>query len=120
MTVATATGRCPAMSSATARELGKRAARDRFDEDVDDAAAGEPDGEGVVVADAVTLRAAALPSAHHVVGQFVDRALDAAAGNRPAHGAVRRNDHRRTRRPRGGPEGANDGADASGFTRFAR
>ena len=40
-------------------EFGKRAPRDRLDEDVQDAAAGEPDREGVVVADAVALAAAA-------------------------------------------------------------
>ena len=34
-------------------QLGERLARDRLDEDVEDAAAGQPDGERVVVADAV-------------------------------------------------------------------
>ena len=96
-------------------EFRKRRARDRFDEDVDDAAAGEPDREGVVVADSVALEPRrAVP--HNVGGQFVDRALDAAARHRPAHRAVRRHHHRRSGRPRGGAEGAHDGADTGGAT----
>ena len=98
-------------------QLRKRRARDRFDEDVDDAAAGEPDGECVVVGDSVPLEPRRAVG-HNVIGQFVDRALDAAARHRPAHRAVRRHHHRRPGRPRGGSEGPNDGADTRGATRF--
>ena len=98
-------------------QLGKGSSRYRLDEDVEDATAGEPDGEGVVVADAVALQPR-LPVAHNVIGEFVDRTLDTAARDRPTHRAVGRHHHRRSRRSRGRLEGADDSADTSGFTRF--
>ena len=100
-------------------ELRERAARDRFDEDVDDSAAGKPDGECVVVGDPVALQPRRAVG-HNVIGQFVDGALDAAARHRPAHRAVGRHHHRRSGRPRGGAEGADDGADTRGATRLPR
>jgi len=58
--------------------------RHRFGEDVDDPPARQSDRERVVVGDAVLLQLR--PSAmHHLVGELVDRALDAAAGNGTAY-----------------------------------
>ena len=59
-------------------ELGEAGPVDLFDEDVDDPAAGQPDGEGVVVADPVALqhRVSVVPGA---LGEFVDRTLHAPA-----------------------------------------
>ena len=58
-------------------ELGEGLPAHLFDEDVEDAPAGQPDGIRVVVADAV-----ALQDGHavgdHTLGELVDRALDAA------------------------------------------
>ena len=62
------------------RQLGERRRVDRLDEDVDDAAAGQPDRERVVVADAVPLQDR-LAAGHHLLRELVDRALDAAAGH---------------------------------------
>ena len=63
------------------RAPGTSARDDRLDEDVDDAAAGEADGERVVVGDAVALQHR--PSGgRHLLGEVVDRALDAAAATR--------------------------------------
>ena len=52
----TATGRPASMSAATSPSSGNVSAVDLLDEDVEDAAAGQPDGERVVVADAVALQ----------------------------------------------------------------
>jgi hypothetical protein len=98
-------------------QLRKSSSRYRLDEDVEDAATGEPDGEGVVVTDAVALQPR-LSVAHNVIGEFIYRTLDTAARHRPAHLAVRRHHHRRSRRSRGRLEGANDGAETCGFARF--
>ena len=101
ITVATATGRCASMSSATASSSGK-VRRDtgstktsRMPPQV------RPDREGVVVADPVALQHRGTRCAHHLGGQLVDRALDAAARHRPAHRAVGRHHHRRARRAAG-------------------
>ena len=57
--VTTATGSCAADRLGDLAELGERLPGDRLDEDVEDPAAGQPDGEGVVVADAVPLAGSA-------------------------------------------------------------
>src|SRR5262249_37659960 len=61
-------------------ELREYLLADRLDEDIDDAAAGEPHRQRGVVADPVPLqhRLAALAD---LLGQLVDRALDAPAGH---------------------------------------
>ena len=79
-TVATATGSCARIDGDHLGQLGERRRVDRLDEDVDDAAAGQPDGERVVVADAVALQHR-LAAGQHLLRQLVDRALDAAAGD---------------------------------------
>ena len=56
MTVATATGRA-GIASTTASSCGKVLRDNVLDVHVEDAAAGQPDGEGVVVGDAVALEA---------------------------------------------------------------
>ena len=95
-------------------ELGEGLPRDRLDEDVEDAAAREPDGEGVVVGDAVPLehRGAALD---HLLRQLVDGPLDTATGDRADRLATRPEEHRGAGRPRRGAEGRDDGADADGL-----
>ena len=55
ITVATATGRPASMSAAISPSSGKVSRLDLLDEDVEDAAAGQADGERVVVGDAVAL-----------------------------------------------------------------
>ncbi len=71
---------------------------DALDEDVEFAAAGQADGEGVVVgvAEPGPLRSA--PVTEHLPAQFVDRALDAAAGDAADRGAVLVHRDRRTDR----------------------
>ena len=73
---------------------------DALDEDVEFAAAGQSDGEGVVVrvAEPGALRSA--PVAEHLSAQFVDRALDAAAGDAADRVAVLVHRDRRTDRQR--------------------
>ena len=111
MTVATAVGRCAAMSSAIASNCGKVLPRHRLGEDVDDPAAGQADGERVVVADAVALQLG-LPGCDDLVGEFVDGGLDAAAGHRAGDRAVGGDDHGGAGRPRRGAHRAHDGRDA--------
>ena len=94
ISVATATGRPAATSRGDVAELRKAVPADRLDEDVDDAAAGQPDRERVVVADAVALQDAA-PVRSRGLGQLVHRALDAAAGHAAHRAAVRADRHRR-------------------------
>ena len=59
-------------------ELGVGLLGDLLDVDVEDAAAGEADRKGVVVADAVALQLGS-PAGDDLVGRLVDRALDAPA-----------------------------------------
>ena len=87
-------------------ELGKGLPGDRFDEDVENAAAGETDREGVVVADAVALQPGDA-GGRHLDGRLIDGRLDAAPRHRSADRAVRIDDHRGTGWAGGGPEGAN-------------
>jgi hypothetical protein len=61
-------------------QFGEPLLVDRLDENVDDPAAGQADGEGVVVADPVALKDR-LAASHDRRGQLVGRALDAAAGH---------------------------------------
>jgi len=61
-------------------ELGEALGAHGLDEDVEDAAAGQPDGDGVVVADAVALEHRS-PAGHHRLRQLVDGRLDTAAGD---------------------------------------
>ena len=68
------------MSAATSPSSGKRRRGRPLDEDVEDAAAGQPDRERVVVADAVALQHRRA-GRDDLLGQLVDRALDAAAGD---------------------------------------
>lgn len=98
-------------------QLGERALRHRLDEDVEDAAAGQSNGERIVIADAVTFQPGR-SLAHNVIRELVHRTLDAPARNRPTDLAVRRHHHRRSGRPRRRSEGTHNGADTSGFTRF--
>ena len=56
MSVATATGCCSRIAAITSPSSGNRAWSTRFDEHVDDAAAGQAHRERVVVADAVALQ----------------------------------------------------------------
>ena len=88
MTVARATGRPASMSAAISPSSGKVSCDHLLDEDVEDPAAGEPDRERVVVGDAVPLEHR-LAGPDHRLGEVVDRALDAAAGDRADRGAVR-------------------------------
>jgi hypothetical protein len=74
-------------------EFGEGVAVDPFDEHVDDAAAGQPDGERVVVADPVAPQHRGTGGGD-LLGQLVHRAFHAAAGH-AAHGrAVRADEHR--------------------------
>ena len=92
-------------------EIGKTPAGDRFDEDIDDPAAGQPDGECIVVGDAVALQERRVAGAHGG-REVVDRTLDATAGHRADRGPVRADEHRRTGWTRGRSEGADHRADA--------
>ena len=96
MTVARATGRPAAMSAAIAPSSGNVSRDDLLDVHVQDAAAGEADGERVVVGDAVPLedRRAGVDD---LLAELVDRALDAAAGDRADGGAVGADQHRGAR-----------------------
>src|SRR6185312_10271499 len=67
--------------------LGEGLPADRLDEDVDDAAAGQADGEGGVVADPVALQHG-LPGGGDFARQIIDGAVDAAAGD-AAHDLAR-------------------------------
>ncbi|MEC5181640.1 hypothetical protein RCH07_003009 [Arthrobacter sp. CG_A4] len=86
---------------------------DRLDEDVDDPAAGQADGVGIVVAD---------PVAHQdrcafrfdPGGQLEHGALNAAAGNRTDGFALRGDNHGCPGEPRGGHERAHNGGQAGG------
>ena len=97
-------------------EVRKRLARHRFDEDVQNAAAGETDREGVVVADAVALQPGDA-GVRHLDRRFIDGRLDAAPRHRSADRGVRADDHGGTGRPWGRTEGAHDGGQARGRTR---
>ena len=87
-TVATATGSRSRTEAATAGSSGQVCSRHRLDEDVEDPAAGQADGERVVVGDAVPLQDRP-PGRDDLLGQVVDRALDAAAGDAADRLAVR-------------------------------
>jgi hypothetical protein len=87
--------------------------RDLLHIDVEDAAAGEPDGERVVVGDAVPLQHR-LPGLDHRLRQLVDRAFHAATGHRTHRSLVGPDEHRRTGRARCGLERRDHGADADG------
>ena len=56
-----------------------------------------------------------MPVADDLLGQLVDRALDAAAGDRADRGAVRADQHRGAGGPGRGLEGRDHGADADGL-----
>jgi hypothetical protein len=87
---------------------------DALDEDVEFAAAGQADCEGVVVgvAEPGPLRSA--PVVEHLSAQFVDRALDAAAGDAADRGAVLVHRDRRTDRQRGAAAHADHGGQGEG------
>ena len=91
-------------------ELGEGLRRDRLDEDVEDAAAGQADREGVVVGDAVPLQHGGARG-HDLLAELVDRALDAAAGHGPHGLAAGPDEHRGAGWARRRPEGCHDGAD---------
>jgi hypothetical protein len=99
-------------------EFGKSAGGDRFDEDVDDPAAGQPHCEGVIVTHAVALehRNAA---ADDLLGKFVDRTLDAAAGHAADRHTVCRHGHRGARQPRRAAERGDDGRGRTAATAAA-
>ncbi len=92
-------------------QLGKRVAGHRLCEDVDDPAAGKADGECVVVGYPVAMQLGP-PARHHLVGEFVDGGLDAAAGHRARDRAVGSDDHGGTGWARRGLDRADDGGDA--------
>ena len=116
-TVTTATGSCRVDRLGDLAELGERLPGDRLDEHVEDAAAGQADGERVVVADAVALerRHAGLDD---VLGLLVDRALDAAAGDAADRGAVGADEHRGARRRGAERQVADDRAHPDGLPRL--
>ena len=83
---------------------------DGLDEHVEDAAAGQPHRERVVVGDPVALQDRGA-GRHDLLAELVDRALDAAAGDR-AHGlAAGADEHRGARGARGRAERGDHGAD---------
>src|SRR3954465_4993265 len=88
-----------------------------LDEDVQDAAAGQADGEGVVVADAVPLQGH-LAGLDGVLRLLVDRALDAAAGDAADRCPVRTDQHRGAGRAGRGAPRRHDGAHADGLPRL--
>ncbi len=92
-------------------QLGKSVAGHRLCEDVDDPAAGEADGECVVVGYPVALQFGS-PALDHLVGEFVNRGLDTAPGHRARDCAVGSDDHRGAGRTRRGLDRADDGGDA--------
>ena len=65
-------------------KVGERRSRHRLDEDVDDAAAGQADREGIAVADPIAVQPWR-PGLRHLGGQFINSALDAATRHRPTH-----------------------------------
>ena len=80
ITVAATTGRCSATECGHLGERGVGLGRHGAYEDSDLTAAGEPDGERVLVAVAEGLQLR-LTGLHDLLGQFEDRALHAAAGD---------------------------------------
>jgi hypothetical protein len=82
---------------------------DALDEHIHDAAARQPDGEGVVVAHPVPFQRGHAVG-HHLLRRLVDRALDAAAGHAADRLSAGPHEHRRPRGPRGRPPGRDDGA----------
>ena len=96
-------------------QLREGGTRHRLGEDVDDSAARQADGEGVVVGDAVALQLG--PSGlDHLTGQLVDRGLDAATRNRACDRAVGGDHHGGACRPRRRLHGAHDGGHTGGTT----
>ena len=87
-------------------EFGKRLSGEHFDEHVERSAAGEPDGERIVVRYPVSGEHRSTGT-HDVLREFVDRAFDAAARDRTGHRTVGTDDHGRSDRTRRGIEGAN-------------
>ena len=65
-------------------EVGECSLRYRLDEDVDDAAAGQANREGIVVADPITFQPRS-PGLRDVGSQFINSALHAATRHRPTH-----------------------------------
>ena len=92
-------------------QLGKGVAGHRLGEDLDDAAAGQADGECVVVGDPVALQFGSSVR-DHVVGELVDGGLDAAAGHRPRDRAVGGDHHGGPWRTRRGLDRSDDSGDA--------
>src|SRR3712207_9506428 len=88
-------GRAPRPGPGHPPEPGEGLPNPRLDEAVEDPAAGQPHGEGVVVADAVPLEGGDA-GLDDVLGLLVDRTLDAAAGDAADGGAVGPDEHRRT------------------------
>ena len=96
-------------------KLRKCVTGQRFYEDIEDAPAGQANGERVVVADPVPLQPWN-PGLGHLDSRLVHRSLDAAAGNRAADRAVGSDDHRGARLAWCRPEGAHHRADPGGGT----
>ena len=96
----------PAPCEATAAR-DRRRRHGRLDEDVDRAAAGQPDVPGLLVADAVAddPGVAGRPGVLDLLGRG---ALDAATADRPGDAPVGRVQQDRALRPRRGPERAHD------------
>ena len=107
-TVATATGCSVPIAAATSPSSGNVSPVHLLDEHVDDPAAGQADGERVVVADAVALQHRTAVR-EDLLAELVDRALDAAAGDAADRLAVRADQHRRAGLARRRLAGADDG-----------
>src|SRR5699024_8656463 len=94
-------------------ELGERLLGDRLDEDVEDATAGQAHLESVVVADPVPLEHRRTGRGN-VLGEFVDRTLDASTRDGAGSRAVVCHHHRRTGRARSRTESPYDRGHAGG------
>ena len=92
-------------------QLGKSVAGHRLCEAIDHSAAGEADGECVVVGYPVAMQFGS-PALDHLVGEFVNRRLDTAPGHRARDRAVGSDDHGGAGRTRRGLDRADDGGDA--------
>ena len=95
-------------------ELGAGKGVDRSHQDVEDAATGEPDRESVVVTDAVRLQDGDAV-AQHLLGDLVDRSLDASAGHASDDLAGGADGHRGARLPGCGLPCPDDRPDADRF-----
>ncbi|CAM5564944.1 hypothetical protein SANTM175S_00237 [Streptomyces antimycoticus] len=102
--ITSATGSPAATAVGRLAQFGEAFGIDPLHIHIDDSAAGQPDREGVVVADSVALQHG--PAAvGHLLRQFVDGALDTAAGDAADRGAIGPDQHARPGRQRGGVPG---------------